>query len=80
MTERNVLGGELKQLPHEALSARELQVLQSVAAGKTIKEIAAELGLSDKTIGTYRARISEKLGLATNVELTRYALQHGLAS
>jgi two-component system invasion response regulator UvrY len=76
----NVLGGELQQLPHEALSARELQVLQSVAAGKTIKEIAAELGLSDKTIGTYRARISEKLGLATNVELTRYALQHGLAS
>ena len=65
--------------PHENLSHREMQVLQMIATGKTIKEIAAELALSEKTIATYRSRISEKLGLSTNVELTRYAMQHGLA-
>ena len=72
------VGGELNQAPHEALSNRELQVLRLVAVGRTIKEIAAELALSEKTIGTYRSRISEKLGLSTNVELARYALQHRL--
>lgn len=65
--------------PHEALSAREMQVLAMVAAGKSIKKVAAELALSEKTIGTYRARIAAKTGLSTNVELTRYAFQHGLA-
>ncbi len=64
--------------PHENLSHREMQVLQMIATGKTIKEIAGELALSEKTIATYRSRISEKLGLSTNVELTRYALQHSL--
>lgn len=49
-----------------------------IAGGKTIKQIASELSLSDKTIGTYRTRISEKLGLGTNVEITRYAMRHGL--
>jgi two-component system, NarL family, invasion response regulator UvrY len=81
MAERlaGALGGTLQQDRHEALSNRELQVLRRIAAGRTIKEIAAELALSEKTIGTYRTRISEKMGLRTNVELTRYALQHGLA-
>jgi two-component system invasion response regulator UvrY len=64
--------------PHEALSHRELQVLRKIAAGSTIKEIAADLSLSEKTIATYRSRISEKLNLSSNVELTRYAIQHGL--
>lgn len=64
--------------PHENLSLRELQVLQRIAAGKSVKEIAGELALSEKTIATYRSRISAKLGLGTNVELTRYAMQHGL--
>lgn len=66
-------------MPHEALSPRELEVLRLVASGRSIREIAEELSLSEKTIGTYRSRISEKLGLSTNVELTRYALRHGLA-
>ena len=76
----DVLGGDAAAAPHEALSSRELQVLRLVASGRTSKEIAAELHLSEKTIATYRARISEKLGLSTIVELTRYALQHGLVS
>jgi len=75
----SALGGDARQSPHESLSSRELQVLQMIANGRTIKEIAAELALSEKTIGTYRSRISKKLGLATNVELTRYALKHQLA-
>jgi two-component system, NarL family, invasion response regulator UvrY len=74
----DVLGGEAHPLPHEALSSRELQVLRLVASGKTGKEIASELHLSEKTIATYRARISDKLGISTIVELTRYALRHGL--
>lgn len=64
---------------HETLSMRELEVLRMVAVGKTIKSIAAELSLSEKTIATYRTRVSRKLGLSTNVELARYALKHGLA-
>lgn len=72
------LAGEASSEPHESLSNRELQVLRMIAGGKTIKEIAAELSLSEKTVGTYRTRISEKMGLGTNVELTRYALQHHL--
>jgi DNA-binding NarL/FixJ family response regulator len=72
------LAGETPSVPHEQLSNRELQVLRMVAQGKPLKEIAAELSLSEKTIGTYRTRISQKLSLATNVELTRYALQHKL--
>ncbi|MCW1885938.1 response regulator transcription factor [Luteolibacter flavescens] len=66
--------------PHEALSHRELQVLKRIAEGRSIKEIAAELALSEKTIATYRSRISEKLQLAGNVELTRYAMKHGIIS
>jgi two-component system, NarL family, invasion response regulator UvrY len=72
------LAGEPPSTPHELLSNRELQVLRMVALGKTLKEIAGELYLSEKTIGTYRTRISQKLGLGTNVELARYALQHKL--
>ena len=64
--------------PHENLSIREMQVLQRIAAARSVKEIAGELALSEKTIATYRSRISAKLGLGTNVELTRYAMQHGL--
>jgi two-component system, NarL family, invasion response regulator UvrY len=73
------LAGETPAAPHEQLSNRELQVLRLVAAGRTLKEIAGELSLSEKTIGTYRTRISQKLGLGSNVELARYALQHKLA-
>ena len=72
------VAGETPALRHELLSNRELQVLRQVALGKTLKEIAAELCLSEKTIGTYRTRISQKLGLSTNVALARYALQHKL--
>jgi DNA-binding NarL/FixJ family response regulator len=75
----DTLGEDLQQEPHQALSNRELEVLRLIAAGQTLKEIAATLALSETTIGTYRARLAHKMGLSTNVELTRYALQHKLA-
>ena len=70
--------GDQSGEPHDSLSIRELEVLKAVALGKTIKAIAADLSLSEKTIGTYRTRISRKLGLSTNVEIARYALRYGL--
>lgn len=72
------IAGDAAGASHEMLSNRELQVLQLIATGKTIKEISGELDLSEKTVATYRSRIAEKMDLSSNVELTRYALQHGL--
>jgi DNA-binding NarL/FixJ family response regulator len=73
------MAGGSPESPHGALSNRELEVLKLIASGKTIKEIARELVLSEKTVATYRARLSGKMGLTSNVELARYALQHDLA-
>jgi len=64
--------------PREILSRRELEVARYVARGLTVREIAGRLGLSEKTIGTFRKRIGRKLGVSSNVELTRYAIEHGL--
>lgn len=72
------LAGEAPGTSHETLSNRELQVLRQIALGKTIKEISFDLALSAKTVATYRSRIAEKMGLASNVELTRYAMQNHL--
>ncbi len=63
---------------HELLSDREMQVLQLLASGKLVSEIAEEISLSVNTISTYRARILEKLDLNNNSELTRYALDNNL--
>ena len=60
------------------LTERELEVLKRIAGGCTYKEIAGQLGISDKTVATYRERAAEKLGLKTRAELVRYALQHDL--
>jgi two-component system invasion response regulator UvrY len=66
------------QLLHEGLSDRELQVLRMLAVGKSVKEIGAELALSEKTISTYRTRIIGKMKMRSNAELMRYALRAGL--
>jgi len=60
---------------HEILSDREFQVLRMIASGKTVKQIADEIGLSVKTVSTYRARILEKTDLKTTAALIRYAFQ-----
>lgn len=72
------LGPHPTLLPHEALSEREFQVMRLLASGKTVSEISDELALSVKTISTYRARILEKMGMGSNAELTRYALENRL--
>lgn len=70
--------GTASEAPHEQLSSREYEVLLLLASGRSVTEIASSLGLSVKTISTYRARLLEKLGLDSNVQLIRYAMQRGL--
>jgi two-component system, NarL family, invasion response regulator UvrY len=69
---------DFNHLPHERLSDREMQVLCMMAAGKTASGIAAALNLSVKTVSTYRARIIEKTGMATNAELIAYAVKNNI--
>ena len=64
--------------PHDTLSDREYQVLRLLGSGRTISDIARDLGLSVKTISTYRARVLDKLGMKSNAELMRYAIQNQL--
>jgi len=66
------------KVPHESLSNREFEVLCSIASGKTVTEIAANLSLSNKTISTYRRRILDKMDMKTNAELTHYAIRNKL--
>lgn len=68
----------VSELPHEALSDREYQVLCMIASGKTVKEIGEDLALSEKTISTYRSRLLEKMGMDNNAKLTHYAIRLGL--
>jgi two-component system, NarL family, invasion response regulator UvrY len=63
---------------HEQLSNREFQVLCQLARGQSVSSIARELGISVKTVSTFRTRVLEKLGLSQNADLVRYALKHGL--
>lgn len=72
------LGDDAGRVAHEKLSEREYQVLRMIAAGKTPKEIATELNLSEKTVGTYRMRMLEKMNMKRNAELIRYAIENKL--
>jgi len=60
------------------LSDREFQVFRMIARGASVSEIARELSLSVKTISTHKTRIMDKMGLANQAELIRYALEHKL--
>ena len=64
---------------HEALSAREFEVLRQLGIGRTTKQIGQELCLSEKTVSTYRRRILTKLHLKTTADLIRYAIEEQLA-
>ncbi len=70
--------GKVVRAPHEQLSAREFDVFRLVAQACTAKEISRRLGISEKTIATYRARIAEKTGLKTAAEIIRYSVKAGL--
>lgn len=66
-------------LPHESLSDREFEVFRLLVAGEGVTDIAGKLSLSVKTVSTHKANLMQKLGLANQTELVRYALKHGLA-
>ena len=73
-----LVSGKQTSLPHEVLSDRERQVLLMIGAGKVPKQIAAELGISEKTVSTYRSRILLKLEMSSTTEIIRYVLKHNL--
>lgn len=62
------------------LTARELEILRHIVAGKSNKEIASELGLSANTVGVHRANIMDRLGIHKTAELVVYAIRNGLVS
>ena len=64
--------------PHEQLSEREFQVFLRLAKGETIGHMAESMSLSVKTVSTYRTRVMEKMNLASNSDLTYYAMKNGL--
>ncbi len=72
------LGKDADKPSHELLSERELQVFLRLARGETVGHMADSLSLSIKTISTYRTRVMEKMDLASNSDLTYYALKNGL--
>jgi DNA-binding NarL/FixJ family response regulator len=72
------LGGGSDKPLHEQLSERELQVFLRLAGGETVGHIAEGMSLSVKTVSTYRTRVMEKMKLASNSDLTYYALKTGL--
>ena len=74
----DALGTPADQPAHMQLSERELQVVLKLAQGQTVGQLAESLHLSVKTVSTYRGRIMEKLQLASNSDLTYYALKNGL--
>jgi DNA-binding NarL/FixJ family response regulator len=69
-----------RERPDKRLSEREYEVFCLIARGKTVSVIAADLGLSIKTVSTYRKRILEKMNMTSNVELYRYAVRHSLVN
>ena len=85
---RRYIGGDGSELlqwrtkaqapPHDSLSDREYQVLRLLGSGWTVSDIARALTLSVKTISTYRTRVLDKLGMRTNAELMRYAIENRL--
>ena len=64
--------------PHERLTEREFEVLRALGSGMMVKDVAAQLRLSAKTVSTYRSRLLEKMGLSSNADLVRYLVTHDL--
>ncbi|SPJ14208.1 Response regulator containing a CheY-like receiver domain and an HTH DNA-binding domain [Burkholderiales bacterium] len=63
---------------HQKLSSREYEILLLIVGGASLTEIGEKMLVSVKTVSTYRSRLLTKLGLSSNAELVRYALQHGI--
>jgi len=78
LAEHMALAGSGSDALHECLSPREYEVLLLLASARSVSEIATQLHLSVKTVSTYRTRILEKMGMSSNAQLMRYAMQVGL--
>jgi two-component system invasion response regulator UvrY len=76
MALKSVAENELS--PFEQLSERELQVMIMITAGQSVQMIAEKLCVTPKTINSYRYRIFEKLDVQSDVELTLFAMRHGI--
>jgi DNA-binding NarL/FixJ family response regulator len=74
---QNFVRAQGSEPPELDLSEREADVVRLIAHGYSNKEIATQLGLSVKTVDTYKMRAMEKLGLHSRAALVRYALQRG---
>jgi two-component system, NarL family, invasion response regulator UvrY len=74
----SVMAGDSKKNPDESLSRREHQVFRLIAQGESIKEIAAHLSLSIKTVSTYRSRVLKKTGMKNSAALIYYAVINGM--
>ncbi|MDZ4340343.1 MAG: response regulator transcription factor [candidate division NC10 bacterium] len=72
------LGTDILKPRHETLSDREFQIMTMIVSGKSLTQIAKDLGISVKTVSTHRARLLEKMRLKSNAELVQYALRNGL--
>jgi DNA-binding NarL/FixJ family response regulator len=77
-TSRLLREANLEPERDERLTERQREILRAVASGKSSKEIAAQLSLSEKTVANHRARIMERLGVHDVAGLTRYAVAQGL--
>ena len=64
--------------PHEALTARETEVLRLAARGDSVHQIALQLSISPRTAETHRANFMRKLGLHSQTDVVRYAIRHGI--
>ena len=73
-----VVWGPTASQPHHSLSDREMAVFICIAKGLSVKDIAADLHISDKTVATYLARIRTKTGISSHVEIARYAIHNKL--
>jgi DNA-binding NarL/FixJ family response regulator len=78
LAESLAFGDGAGKAPHELLSDRESQVFIQLASGKTLKAIARDLDLSPKTASTYKTRVMQKLKVASDADLVRYAVAHQL--
>src|SRR3954468_5769697 len=74
----DLAGRQDERPPHSLLSEREFQVFCHLAGAMGVSKIAEKLGLSVKTVSTYRTRALDKMKLTSNAELTQYAVRHNL--
>jgi len=80
MAERlaGMVDDSMSRAPHERLTQREFEVLRALGGGMMVKDVASQLRLSAKTVSTYRCRLLQKMGFATNADIVKYVVAHDL--